>query len=226
MRIRTGLTLLGAVATAAMLTAGQPQAQTDQQQALSEQDVRTFLAKVEQEATQAMTSGEYGRLMDWTRNNLADEATFSANTEVYVGDQRKSFSAVTLEKKDMLRLGNVMVAIISGMSGKAGKAVEDYSLEIAVADVTPVGPNAAMVATRITESGTLKLSAEGKSAAAGEQGGDGQGGQTQQQDGQQANARAVELEATADCKHLIRRDATGDRMVIGITTCNTRMQLG
>ncbi len=55
--------------------------------------------------TEAVRGGQSKRLMEWARKHVADEATFMISAEVYAGEQRKSFSVSTLDKKDVMRLG-------------------------------------------------------------------------------------------------------------------------
>lgn len=193
--------LVSAAMAGSLLAAGHAHAQQGQQD-LSVQEVQSFFHSMEQEVMQAMRSGEYARLLDWTENALAEGATFFLSQEIYVGDERKGFAVTSLDKQDMLRLSRVAVGIVSEMQGQA---VQDYALDIEVINVDPIGPNAATAATRITESGKLALPGE--------------------EDPQQPRLSPIEIEATAECHHLIQRDRDAGELVMGMTSCEARTRL-
>ncbi len=189
---------LGAATTGFLVATGHAHAQQD----LSAQEVERFLESAEQDVTQAVQAGEYARLLDWTKGHLADAATFLLSQEFYVGDERKGFAVMSLDKQDMLRLGRVAVGVMSDMPAQA---VQDYALDIEVIKVDPIGPNAAKATTRITESGKFALPGE--------------------EDAQQPRPQPIEIEATAQCHHLIQRDRDADQLVMGMTACQARMRL-
>lgn len=193
------------MAASACAVAGAAEAQ--QQQNLAESEVRSFFKSMEQEAVQAARAGDFKRLIEWTRNNVADEATFSVTNEVYRDDKRMGFAAMTLEKQDMLGFSRAVVGMMSGMDGQL---LKDYSPEIEVADVTPIGPNSATVNTEFTETGTLSIPSERATTAAGSTAGD---------------AQALHLEATAQCSHLVHRGEDRNQLVIGLSTCQARTSI-
>ena len=195
------IVFLSAATAGFLVAAGPAHAQQDQQD-LSAQEVTSLFESMEQDVTQAMRAGDYARLLDWTENNLAADATFFLSQEIYVGEERKGFAVTSLDKQDMLRLSRVAVGVMSEMQGQA---VLDYALDIEVINVDPIGPNAAKAATRITESGTLALPGE--------------------EDPQQTGPSPTEIEATAQCHHLVQRDRDADQLVIGMTTCEARTRL-
>lgn len=203
--------LAGAMTAGLLLAAGPGQAQQSQEgqparQGPSEEEISRFLDDAAKGMVEAVRQGEFERVLKWTRTHLADEATFTVTNEVYVGDDRKAVAAVTLDKEDMIRVGRMAMGVMSGMQGRA---IEDYSLDIEVQDVVPAGPDAATVATQITESGTF-------APPGGDSGGQGQATQGQA-------AQPIELRLTATCKHLIRRD--GESFMIGLSTCEARTEL-
>ncbi|WEX07777.1 hypothetical protein [Chelativorans sp. AA-79] len=213
--------LTGTAASLLILT-GQAAAQ-QQGQNLTEDEVRNFFDSMEQEATQAIEAGDFQRLIEWTSNNIAEEATFSVTNEVYRGDERLGFSTATLGKEDMLRFSRVAVGMMSGMGN--GQPVQDYSLQVEVTGFTPAGPDAATVTTEFTESGTLSLpNAETAAASQADDetlqtGSTEAGAQQTDQAGVQGEAGSLRIEATAQCSHLIHRGEAEDQLVIGLTTC-------
>ncbi len=183
----TGLKPILAGSAALLLAAAGAQAQTQQpsqsqtpsqEQQLSEQEVQDFLDDAQESMTEAVNSGDFGKILEWTQNSIADGAVFNAGMELYAGDERKGFTSLTLTKDDMVRLGGISAGILSGLQRGA---IEDYSLEIEMTDFTPIGPNAAMVRTEIVERGRLSLTGASSPAMAGKQSGAAAPGQSQQE---------------------------------------------
>lgn len=219
--------LVAGAAVAAFALAGQAEAQQKQQQ-LSEQEVQQFFQQAEQTMTRAVKKGDFAQVLDWAEKNIADEATFSASLDLVAGEERKGFVSVTLNKDDVVKLGGVFTGMLSGMHGDA---IQDYSLQIEVTDVTPIGSDAAMVRTEITESGTLRMpqvtAAGSKGAAARQQQEQKQAAQPSGQPPRgQAGAQSAEFEAVADCTHLVRRAETGGDLMMGLTNCQGETRLG
>lgn len=202
-----------------------PVAAQDGGDALTEEQVRSFFDSMEQEAMQAVQAGDFQRLIEWTGNHLTDDATFSLTNEVYRGDRRMGFSAVTLTRQDIMDVSRMAAGMLSGMSGKT---VEDYSLQIEITGFTPVGTDAATVTASFTESGTLSLPSNGAAASQDSdenlQTGSVQR-ETQQQTSDQAGtaaggeAKSLKLSATAECTHLVRRGESGEEVLMGLSTC-------
>lgn len=184
-----------AAGAAALAAAASVQAQAAQQE-LSEQAVKDFLDSAEQEMTQAIKAGEYQRVVDWTRQHVADDATFFVSGEIYVGDQRKGFAVLSLNKKDMLQASQVALGMLSGASGES---VQDYFLDIEVVGFHALGAEAATVDTRITEKATL--------APPG--GGEGE---------------PVQVTATADCSHVVQAGSAPDDLKLAMSACQARTQ--
>lgn len=197
--------LIVGMAASACALAGAAEAQ--QQRDLAESEIRNFFESMEQEAVQAVQAGDFKRLIEWTQNNVADEATFSVTNEVYRDDKRMGFAAMTLEKQDMLGFSRAVVGMMSGMDGQL---LKDYSLEIEVTDVTPIGPNSATVNTEFAETGTLSIPSERTTAAA---------------ESTADDAQALHLEATAQCSHLVHRGQDDDQLLIGLSTCQARTSI-
>jgi hypothetical protein len=207
-----------ALGTAAclLLASGPLQAQQD----LTEEDVRGFFDSARQDLSEAVQSGEFDRVLDWSRNNIADGATFSVSNEFYSGDERKGFAVASLDKQDMMRFGRAAVGMLSGMQDRP---IEDYSLEIEVTDVQLVGPNAATVTARFTESGALALADEHMAAASGRED-DLQTGSTGAEP-QRASGQTLEFEAAAECSHLVYRGESEDQLRLGMSTCKAETRL-
>ncbi|MCT7374203.1 hypothetical protein [Chelativorans salis] len=216
---------------ASLLVLAGPAGAQQQGQNLTEDQVRSFFDSMEQETMQAVQAGDFQRLIGWTQNNIADEATFSVTNEIYRGDDRKGFSAMTLGKGDVLGISRAAVGMMSGMNN--GQPVQDYSLQVEVTDFKPAGPDAATVTTEITESGTLSMPPAHTAAASQPddetlQTGSTQADTQQQGSGQtsaQGEAQSLQFEATAQCSHLIHRGETGDQLVMGLSTCQARTNL-
>lgn len=280
----TGLKPILAGSAALLLAAAGAQAQTQQtskDQQLSEQEVEKFLGDTEQSLTQAVKSGDFGKILEWTQSRIADGATFTAGMEFYAGDERKGFTSLTLTKDDMVRLGGISAGILSGLQKEA---IEDYSLQIEMTDFTPIGPNVAMVRTEITESGRIAFPASSPDMAGRQSGattlgqstkqgsaltppaGSQQGstlsppasslsreseglttqqGLLSQKDGsaqqgfsgqgsggfepgaraQASPGQAAEMEATAQCNHIIQRSEGSQELQMGMTSCQADARL-
>lgn len=192
------------LAVAGFLTAaGHAPAQAQEgQQALSADEVRSFFESMGEDVTQAVRSGDYETLLDWTESRIADEATFVMSQELYVGEERKAFSVTSLDKQDMVRFGHIMMGMMSRMPNDA---LQDYELTVEVVEVHPIGPNAATATTRFTESGKFAM-------AGGEAAG-------------QSSAEPAQIEVTAECTHLLRRDEGSGDLMLGLSTCQARTNL-
>ncbi|HEU4985467.1 MAG TPA: hypothetical protein VFT89_00235 [Rhizobiaceae bacterium] len=227
MKTRTKAILLGA---AGVLLAGAPlQAQ---EETLSQEEVAGFFDNMQQTATEAVEGKTFDSLLEWTQNHLADGATLMATNEIYVGDQRKGFGTVSLNKEDVMRFGRMAVGM---MSAQGGGQLEDYSLEIEVGEVTPIGPDAATVSVDYTETATLSAPPPQQTAA---------GVDTTQtastkmeeeaakatessssQTSQTGRNEAVEITARAHCEHVVQRAEGGGELVLGLSTCQARTEL-
>ena len=198
-------TLLSAAMAAFLLAIGPAHAQQDQQN-LSEQEVTGFFDRMERNVTEAVEAGAYGRLLEWARTSIADEARFFVSTEIYAEDERKSFTVTSLDKEDVVWLGEIATGMMSAM---LGQPVQGYALDLEVIEVDLIGPDAATVSTRIAESVSdlARPSGEGEAGA------------------QNPGAQPMQAGAIADCEHLIRRREAADRLLIGLTTCQVRTRL-
>lgn len=240
-RIRT---MVAGTAAALFVTAAPLAAQ----EAISEANVADFFDKMDQNVTEAVQAENFEALLQWTQDHIADEAVLSATNEVTMGGERKSFAVVSLTKQDMLRLGRMATGMLSGMQGDA---LQDYSLEIAVSRVTPIGSDAATVDVQYTETATLSAPQGAATADAG----DADTMQTAATDTEaevetadveaaaaeavdeatdaapveampadEAGGQALKVTGTANCTHLVRRGEGGELM-IGLSTCEARTAL-
>ncbi|MCV0396251.1 MAG: hypothetical protein K5872_04245 [Rhizobiaceae bacterium] len=217
---RMKVALMGATA-GLLMTTGPLHAQEQ----LADEEVRGFFDTMQQIVTESVEAGEFDRLLDWTENHIADGATFAASNELYVGEDRKGFGVVSLDKEDMMRFGRMALGM---MSGTDDQPIENYSLQIEVSEVAPAGPDAATVKVDYVESATfavpetagardeLQTSSTGADAREPDTGGDGTA---------QAGKSSVEFTATANCEHLVTRGKTGGELVIGLSTCEVRTEL-
>jgi hypothetical protein len=202
------LPAIALAAAAGMLMDGPSLAQQQERRNLTEQEVKRFFDTTEKDMTEAVRGGHWKRLLEWTRKHVANEATFMISAEVYDGDQRKSFSVSTLDKKDMLRLGGLISGAANGMQGHR---IQDYDLEMDVTRVDPIGPDAAVVTGRVKESGKFAMGSAS----------DGSGKQTEQK----GESRAVRFEATGECRYLVHRGEEAGQLMIGMTNCQVRTRL-
>jgi hypothetical protein len=219
--VKSGAMTICLATAAGLLAAGPVQAQ----QELAEEEIRAFFDTMDQTATEAVQSGSFESLLEWTQDHIAEEAHFAVSNELYAGEERKGFGVISLGKDDMMRFGRMAVGMLSGMQGQP---IEDYSLEIEIGEITPFGPNAATVAVDYTESATFAApSAEGEAGAlygaegSGENQSTGAGGSETSRTGGQP----IEITATAKCRHLVRRGETGGELALGLSTCEARTEL-
>lgn len=238
----SALAMVGAVLIAPGSTSAQQQGAPQAQQmtpqassALSEQETRSFLDRVEQSVATAVNAQDYAQLIEWMDEYVSDGASFFVSEEIVVGDDRKSFSVATLNKNDMMRLGRIAVGFLSGMPGQS---LENYSLDIEVSDVTQVAPGAVTTTARITETASIPVPASrtsGETAPGGQaqppadpadqQAPAGQAQPEADAAGQQPPTGSFQIASEAQCNMLIRRDGGSDRLMIGMTNCQARTRL-
>lgn len=200
----TSGTILCAAAAAVLATAAPARAQPDQEP-LSAAAVEDFFGRMEQDAVRMVRSGAFEELLDWVTDNIAEEATFAVSETFHAADRPKGFAVLFLDRRDVLAFTRSAVGMMSAMPDGA---LQDYSLEIQVTEVIPAGPDAATATTRIVESGSFVLSGGGAPGSAAA-----------------ADAAPVEMTATAECSHLVRRDAVADRLLLGMTHCQADIRL-
>lgn len=206
------LLMVGTIASGLMLTGGafaQQQNQQNQQsmgqQELNFHEVRQYFQTIEQNISEWIQSGNLNRLRQWTMNNIADNAVLSGSRSIWGNDQHKIFMSATLTKQDLLALQRFALSSMPDLANR----LDNYSLDIQVTNIRPVGDSAAVVSTQISESGTLTSSPQAfgtsrnQSAYSGQQFGmdsgsqttgqrfsqDNQSGQQSNQDGQSGNSR-------------------------------------
>jgi hypothetical protein len=216
------MTICLATAAGLLLAAGPVQAQ----QELAEEEIRAFFDTMDQTATEAVQSGSFESLLEWTQGHIAEEAHFAVSNELYAGEERKGFGVISLGKDDMMRFGRMAVGMLSGMQGQP---IEDYSLEIEIGEITPFGPDAATVVVDYTESATFAApSGEGEAGALYDAEGGGAENQSAEAGGSEASpagGQPVEITATAKCRHVVRRGETGGELALGLSTCEARTEL-
>ncbi len=89
------------------------------------------------------------------------------------------------------------------VAGPDGVAVDDYELEIEVAEVVPHGTGAATVRSRWTDSGTIGHPGQGQAAAANP---------------------GISFERELRCTHILHRD-DGQQFMFGLTACDGQVRL-
>lgn len=197
---------------------------------LTEDEVQDFFDQMEQDLAEAVQAGDFRRLIEWTRHTIAEEARFSVSNEVYRSGERKSFTVASLDKQDITRLGRAAAGMLSAMQGQS---VRDYSLEAEVRGFTLIAPDVANVTTEFTEAGTLSMPDLRMTRADPDaeilETGTGNTARQQAETGsapfRETGGRSMRIEATAQCEHIVRREPTGYRLVIGLSTCQARTDL-
>jgi hypothetical protein len=130
---------------------------SQQGQQISPGEVRAYFRQVQNQINQAVESGNPQRLHDWTQSNIADGADFQAVIEM--GRQSglggsKEIRIVSFNKNDMLRRQQAALSLAPELLSR----IENYDFGIRVQSIQPLGDAAAVVKTRISESGTIGVS--------------------------------------------------------------------
>jgi len=124
-------------------------------QQISPREVHAYFQQVENQVTQAIQSGNARQLAQWTQANIANSANFQAVIQIggqnRPGGAAKEIRVLSLNKNDMVRRQLVALSIAPQFLSLIG----NYDLGIRVLNVQPVGNDAAVVKTRISESGTI-----------------------------------------------------------------------
>jgi hypothetical protein len=141
-----------------------------QAQQMSPGEVRSYFRQVENQINQAVQSGDPQRLHQWTQNNIADGAHFQA--VITMGGQNglggsREIRILSFSKNDLLRRQQAALSLAPELLSK----IENYDFGIRVQNIQPIGDSAAVVRTRISESGTIGGNAPGHQLGAAENGG-------------------------------------------------------
>ncbi len=235
-------------------TSQQNSNQGGQQQQISPGEVRSYFRQVENQINQAVQSGNPQSLHQWTQNNIADSANFQAVIEIggqnSVGAGPKEIRVLSLSKNDMLRRQRAAFSLAPEILNM----VENYDLGIRVQNVHPIGNDAAVVKTRISETGTIGnasgrqfgansgMETQGMGPQQGQSQGRNEQSQAQNQDAQggpwgargfrqrtgqtsgQGQGQGVSFDAEAECTQLVQRDPNSGRLTIGLSNCTGEMQ--
>jgi hypothetical protein len=194
--LRKTLTAASAAALlAATGLAGGNQVQAQENQ-VTEEEVRSFLEEVRDELTEMVRAGELERLREKVQARVADEAQFAMGVQMMKDDEHKTFTAATLEKDDIL-------AVMQVITAPDGIAIDDYELEIEVAEVVSHGTGAATVRSRWMDSGTIAHAEQGQAAAGNPE---------------------ISFERELRCTHILHRD-DGQQFMFGLTACDGQVRL-
>lgn len=198
---------MGAAAIAAALLATTP---IHAQEPLSEEAVTNFFDEMEQDVAAMAESEDFDGLLEWADAVIADEAYFYASIESYAGDDRKTFSVLSLSKQEVMEMGRAALGILAGAGQQ--QVLEDYAVSFQLEEFTPAGPGAATVLVQITENVTFALPQ--REAAGTDDGAEPQNGQ------EAGDGATISLDVTADCHMLVRRDDAGDGLLMGLSACD------
>jgi hypothetical protein len=179
-----------------------------QQQDITEEEVRSYLEQLQQEAMEIVRGKEFQRIDEVTNRYIAEGAVFAVTGEMMKEDKRKTFMAATLEREDLMALKHQAVGVMQSID------IEDYTLKVEVSEVRAHGPGAATVKVTWTDRGAI-------SPATLEQ--TGQQEARQQETAQQPEARSLTFERSFECHHVVQRE--GAQLKIGLTTCQGEVRL-
>ena len=232
--MKTMSTLTMSSAMAALLVFAAPA--HAQQQDITEEEVRSYLEQLQQEATEIVRGKEFQRIDEVTDRHIAEGAVFAVTGEMMKNDRRKTFMAATLEREDVMALKHKAVGMMQSID------IEDYTLDVEVSEVRAHGPGAATVKATWTDSGAVSVAAPVAAgqmetgqlqpgqpqATAPETTAPGTAPQTarqtaQEQTEQQPEAGKLTFERTFECHHVVQRE--GEDLKIGLTTCQAEVRL-
>lgn len=179
--------------------------------ALTQDTVTAYFEEMAQDITEMVEADDIEGLVEWMQDAIAEEAHFFVSMDSYVGDERRSFTILSLSSQEATELGRMALGALSQTQGEQ-QIIEDFTLDFQIEQVTPAGPDAATVVARITETVTLAM-LEGTAGAA-----EAEAQETESQ------ADRLELETISDCHMLIRRDDAGDGLLIGLSACSTELR--
>lgn len=211
-----------------------------------EQEVRSFVQQSEQTINRAVQQGDENAIRQWTQMHIDDSASLSMLMQTSgSGRTPKGLQATVLDKQEMMKRQSAMFSLMPDLL----KLVNNYDLSIRLLNVEPISDNAAIVKTRITESGTIggrqataSSSSYGRQTSTGQQSsstyqqdqsqsgqtaatgaGSGQQSSSGQQRFGQSWGQSVSFNGVAECTQLIHREQTGNRMTIGLSNCTAEM---
>lgn len=185
-----------------------------QQQDLSEEEVRSYLERLQQEVMEIVRNKEFRRVDEMTERHIAEGAAFAVTGEMMKDDRRKSFMAATLERADIVAMKHRAVGMMQGVD------IADYTLDVAISEVRVLGSGAAAVKATWTDSGAISAAApEATAPAAADQAQTGQA----QPGPRDSEARSLTFERTFECHHVIERE--GEQLKIGLTACQGEVRL-
>jgi hypothetical protein len=180
-----------------------------QQQDITEEEVRSYLEQLQQEAMDIVRGKEFERIDEVARRHIAEGAVFAVTGEMMKEDRRKTFMAATLEREDVMAMKHQAVGVMRGID------IQDYTLDVEVGEVRAHGAGAATVKATWSDSGAIRPAALETPGQAPGQAQPGQQGQPE--------ARSLTFERTFECHHVIQRE--GEQLKIGLTTCQGEVRL-
>lgn len=180
------------------------------QERLSQDEVRSFLQAASADIQQILQARELPQILDWTRQNIAETARFSVTSTLEAEGERKMFTTVHLDKDDLVLLQRMA---LSAMYADPAAQLADVTFEIEVVEVQPIGADTAIARTRIIEGATIERAPEAEVAEA-------------PADVDVTGAlQGARIESVSMCEHVIQRAPDAERLQIGMTTCDARMEM-
>lgn len=205
-----------AMTTATLIAfAGCAQAQTPAQTGqLSEDQVKSFFAQVQQQVTQLVRSHDNQAITQWQDRNVADSAHFKIASEVTTQGQPKMWSVIDLGKADIEKMRPMM-------GEQMLRSIQNYALQIQVSQVTPHGPDAATATVTWTDTARMMMMPPATATSGQAQSTVGQATQSGQS-GAQAGGQMIEVKRTYNCEQLVVREQ--GQLKIGLSTCTGSVQ--
>lgn len=197
-----------AITTATLIAfAGSAQAQTPAQTGqLSEDQVKSFFAQIQQQVTQLVQQHDNQAITQWENRNVADSAHFKISSEVTDQGQPKMWSVMDLGKADMEHMRPMM-------GEQMLRSIQNYSLQIQVSKVTPHGPDAATAT--VTWNDTVRMAMPSATATSGQA--QNTSGQSLQSRQAQGGGQMIEIKRSYNCDQLVVREQ--QQLKLGLSTC-------
>ncbi len=119
---------------------------------ITQEEAQAYFNQVSDEAMAMMKPVDADKILEWTRQNLTEEAVFQVNVSLLSGDLLKGSMSMAFTKEEILAMGGLF-AQATGMT----EAIENYSLSAKVGELVAHGNDAATVRVRWRESLTVDI---------------------------------------------------------------------
>ena len=100
-----------------------------QEQEITEEEVRSYLEQLQQEAMDIVRGKEFERIDEVTERHIAEGAVFAVTGEMMKEGRRKTFMAATLEREDAMAMKHRAIGAMQGID------IAGYTLDVGVGEV-------------------------------------------------------------------------------------------